>query len=145
MNNMIDPTLCTVSYASFDEVVRWVKKCRKGSLLAKTVIELAFRLLPVHLDSDRLLGCHWEGQFFVDRCLPMGCAISCSYFEMFSSFLEWVAEDLSGLCSVLHDRDDFLVIGPPGEQTCLILLSTLQHISGFWSSLDSGPSVLSRS
>lgn len=24
---------------------------------------------------------------FVDRCLPMGCSISCAYSEMFSTFL----------------------------------------------------------
>lgn len=61
-----------------------------------------------------LLGCRWEGNYFVDQCLPMGCTISCSYFEMFSSFLEWVIKDLSGLGSILHFTDGFLVLGPPG-------------------------------
>lgn len=68
------------------------------------------------------------GEFFVDRCLPMGCAISCSYFELFSSFLEWVVKDLSGIGSILHYLDDFLVLGPPNDRTCAILLATMQHV-----------------
>lgn len=55
----------------------------------------------------------------MDRCLPMGCAIFCSFFETFSSFLDWVVCDLSGLQSLIHYLDDFLVVGP---------LGTLQHV-----------------
>lgn len=106
----IDPALCSVSYASFDEAVRWVQRFGRGALMAKTGIESAFRLLLVHPDCVRLLGCSWEGEYFVDRCLPMGCAISCSYFELFSSFLEWVVKDLSGLRSILHYLDGLEVV-----------------------------------
>lgn len=41
----------------------WVSR---GSLLAKTDVESAFRLLPVHPHSFYLLGCHWQGFYFVD-------------------------------------------------------------------------------
>lgn len=72
---------------SFDEVVKWVRRCGEGSLMAKMDIESAFRLLPVHPDSFWLLCIYWQGQYFVDCCLHMGCSISCAYFEMFSTFL----------------------------------------------------------
>lgn len=101
----IDPALCTVSYASFDALhpsVRWVQRFGRGAFLVKTDIESAFRLLPIYPDSVRLLGCCLDGEYFVDRCLPMGCAISCSNFELFSFFLKWVVKDLLGLCSILH-------------------------------------------
>ena len=58
--------------------------------MAKADIESAFRLLPVHPDSFHLLGFQLDGLFYFDKCLPMGCAISCVYFEAFSTFLEWV-------------------------------------------------------
>lgn len=87
---------CKVAYTSFDAALWWVRRCGSGTLLAKTDIEAAFRLLLVHPESFRWLGCFWEGQFFVDLCLPMGCSVSCAYFETFSTFLEWVISDSVG-------------------------------------------------
>lgn len=56
--------LCKVLYTSFDVALVWVRQYGHGALLTKTDIKSAFRLLPV------------------------GCAISCSLFETFSTFLE---------------------------------------------------------
>lgn len=81
VNDAIDPDACTVSYTFFDAVVCWVRRCGKGALMAKANIELAFRLFPVHPDSFRLMGCCWQGEFYVDRCLPMGCSILCTLFK----------------------------------------------------------------
>lgn len=72
VNNAISPDLALLSYTSFDAAD----------------IESALRLLPVHLESQHLLGCFWDGQFFLDRCLPMGCSISCAYYEVFSTLVE---------------------------------------------------------
>lgn len=60
----------------------------------------------------------------------MGCSISCALFETFSSFVEWVVRDVSGLNSVIHYLDDFLCVGPPASKTCALLLATLQHMAG---------------
>lgn len=92
--------------------------------MAKTNIESAFRLLPVHLGILHLLVFFWGGQ-----CLPMGCSPSCSYFENFSSFLEWVVRDVSGCTSVIHYLDDFLCIGSSQDRVCSLLLSTIEHIA----------------
>ncbi|KAM3940651.1 uncharacterized protein RB166_000605 [Leptodactylus fuscus] len=129
VNDGIDPSLSSVSYASFDRAVELVRRAGRGALMAKTDIEAAFRLLPVHPDSFHLLGCAWEEQFFVDCCLPMGCSISCAYFEAFSSFLEWVVRDVSGLSSVIHYLDDFLCVGPGGSSECLVLMHTVQRVA----------------
>ncbi|KAM9296652.1 uncharacterized protein PAF06_017570 [Gastrophryne carolinensis] len=93
--------------------------------MAKTDIESAFRLLPVHPDSQYLLGCYFEGGFFIDRCLPMGCSVSCAYFEAFSTFLEWVVKEKSGLSAVTHYLDDFFCVGPADSRVCDLLLSCM--------------------
>lgn len=129
VNDAIAPEMCAVTYTSFDAAVSWVRRYGRGALLAKADIESAFRLLPVHPDSFHLLGCTWNGAFYVDRCLPMGCSISCAFFEKFSSFLEWVVRDVSGIQSVIHYLDDFLCVGPAGSNVCAVLLGTLQHIA----------------
>lgn len=130
VNDGINPEDCSVSYTSFDAAVGWVRHYGQGALMAKADIEAAFRLLPVHPDSFWLLGCCWQGEFYVDQCLPMGCSISCAKFELFSSFLEWVIRDVSGMDSVIHYLDDFLCVGPRESKGCAILLATLEHIAG---------------
>lgn len=129
VNDSIDSALCKVVYTSFDAALVWVRRYGPGALMAKTDIEAAFRLLPVHPDSFRYLGCFWDGGYYVDRCLPMGCSVSCAYFEKFSSFLEWVVRRESEVPSVLHYLDDFLFVGPKGSRVCSILLSTMERIS----------------
>ncbi|KAM3932738.1 uncharacterized protein RB166_005767 [Leptodactylus fuscus] len=129
VNDGIAPELCSVVYTSFDAAVYWVRRCGPGALLAKTDVEAAFRLLPVHPESVRLLACFWEGGFYVDRCLPMGCSISCAYFEAFSTFLEHVIREVSGSESVIHYLD-FLCIGPADTDVCAALLATTKWVVG---------------
>ncbi|OCT97070.1 hypothetical protein XELAEV_18009293mg [Xenopus laevis] len=92
VNDAITPEMSSVSYESFDDAVELVRQCGKGF--------------------------HFEGQFFYDTCLPMGCSLSCNYFELFSSFLEWVVKFESGNNFIVHYLDDFLFVGPKGTQTC---------------------------
>jgi hypothetical protein len=42
--------------------------------------------------TSGLLGIFWQGQYYYDRAMPMGCASSCRTFEMFSTAIEWVAK-----------------------------------------------------
>lgn len=60
VNDFIDPEQYTVSYTSFDASVKWVRRFGQGALMKKANIESAFHLLPVHPESFRLLGCHWQ-------------------------------------------------------------------------------------
>ena len=78
--------------------------------MAKTDIKSAFRILPVHCLDHTLLGFSWKGQYYYDRCVPMGCASSCAIFESFSSISEWIATQKLGCHGVVHILDDFLFI-----------------------------------
>ncbi|XP_056419396.1 uncharacterized protein LOC130360877 [Hyla sarda] len=126
VNDGISKEDATVSYVSFDRVVALVRGVGEGALMAKSDIESAFRLLPVHPECYHLLGCRVDGAFYYDVCLPMGCAISCRYFEMFGSFLEWVVRFETGSRSVIHYLDDFLFVGPDGSPRCVFLLDTFR-------------------
>ncbi|KAM4748731.1 LOW QUALITY PROTEIN: uncharacterized protein WCC33_006112 [Rhinophrynus dorsalis] len=128
VNDDIDPEVCKV-YASFDKAVRLVSQAGKGALLAKADVESAFRLLPVHPSCHHLLGCSFQGSFYVDLSLPMGCSISCALFETFSTFIEWVVRVEAGCNSIIHYLDDFLCVGPGGSAICAWLLRTLQWVA----------------
>lgn len=96
--------------------------------MAKTDIESDFRLLPIHPDCFHLFGCRFNESYYVDMCLPMGCSISCRYFEMFASFLEWAVKDESGFSSVTHYLDDFLFVGQSHTPVCRPLLDTFRFL-----------------
>lgn len=126
VNDGIDREESRVHYASFDRALQLVRAVGQSALLAKADIESAFRLLPVHPDCFHLLGCYFQGSYFFDMCLPMGCAISCYFFELFSSFLDGVVIQEAGIQSLLHYLDDFLFVGPAGSGHCLRLLTVFQ-------------------
>ncbi|XP_041427190.1 uncharacterized protein LOC121396391 [Xenopus laevis] len=85
-------------------------------MLAKSDIQSAFRLLPIHPNCFKLLGFHFEGQYYFDKCLPMG------YFELFASFLEWTVTVEAGSKLLLHYLDDFLFVGPANSKVCAAIL-----------------------
>lgn len=62
--------------------------------------------------------------FYFDKCFPMGC--SCSYFESFSTFQEWVLFFSLGVDSSVHYLNYFLFIGPAGSQLCNYLFKFFQ-------------------
>ena len=88
------------------------------SLMAKTDIDSAFRLVPIHPDDHELLGIMWEGQYYFDTCLPFGASSSCAIFERFSSSLQWIAATQFNIRDSIHILDDFLFMGPPSSNSC---------------------------
>lgn len=129
VNHWLGEGACSVSYCSLDMAVDLVRRAGRGAWLAKADIESAFRLLPVHLDDQHLLGFKWLGDFYYDKCLPMGCAVSCAYFEAFSSFLQWALTNTGDVVGVTHYLDDFLFIGAAGTQECSRGLQDFQDLA----------------
>jgi hypothetical protein len=58
----------------------------------------------------------------------MGCSVSCSHFERFSSFLHWVTEMESGLHDIDHYLDDFLFAGADTTSNCSKLMNTFTEV-----------------
>ena len=92
VNDSISSEHSTVSYCRVDDAIALIKSLGRGCFLAKTDIKSAFRIIPIRPQDYPLLGMTWQGKYYYDRTMPMGCASSCRTFEMFSSALEWVAK-----------------------------------------------------
>lgn len=129
VNDAIAPELCSVRYASMDHALSIIRSCGPGALMAKCDIQSAFRLLPVHPEDFCLLGFKFEGNWYVDKAMPMGCAVACSAFEAFSTFLEFVAKTRSACPHITHYLDDFLMVGPAGTSACADRLATFKAIA----------------
>lgn len=83
--------------------------------------------LPVTPHNFYLLGCYWQGQYFVYCCFLMDWSISCTYFAMFSTFLEWEVRKEAQVLPMIHYLDDFLFLGPKGTSVCSALLHTVEE------------------
>ena len=128
VNEFIDTQACSVSYSSFDSAVEMIQKLGKGTKLGKKDISSAFRLLPVFPGDFCLTGFLIQHKYYIDKCLPMGCSISCSLFEKFASFLQWAVQDQSGIQTVDHYLDDFLFLGRPDTNDCSLLMETFDRL-----------------
>ncbi|KAJ1085508.1 hypothetical protein NDU88_005640 [Pleurodeles waltl] len=129
VNDFIAHEDSKVVYASVDDAVRLVLKCGHRAEMAKCDIQSAFRLLPIHPADFDLLGMQPDGAIYVDRVLPMGCAISCALFESFSTFLQWVFVKISGHRTVTHYLDDFLFVGTATSGACARALADFQRLT----------------
>ena len=110
-NDFIDPSLCSVSYSSFDNAVEMISQLGQAAWLGKMDVKSAFRLLKISPNDFQLLGFRLLDKFYVDKVLSLGSSISCSLLEFFSTFLEWLVKKVSGKDSVDHYLDDFLFAG----------------------------------
>ena len=60
INDGIHPELCSLSYISVDDVARVVALLGRGTMLGKTDIKSAYRIIPVHPAYRLLLGMEWH-------------------------------------------------------------------------------------
>ena len=83
VNGFIPEEIKQVHYASIDDAISIILAVGPKCALAKTDMNSAFRIIPMHPDDHELLGIKWKWNFYFDRCLLMGCFISCAIFQIF--------------------------------------------------------------
>jgi hypothetical protein len=110
VNFNIPRVFSTVHYASLATAITHIQDLSPGVFLAKSDISDAFRLIPLHPSNYHLTGFQWRNSYWVDLCLPMGCASSCQTFESFSSALAWILTNKLGVGRMVKVLDDFLFL-----------------------------------
>eukprot|EP00731_Ephydatia_muelleri_P011199 Em0006g93a len=91
---------------------------------AKIDLKAAFRLIPVQAADWVHLGICWRRQFYVDTCLPFGLRSAPALFNHYAEALDWIMANNYG-AQLLHYLDDFLLVGPPGKDTCQEAMSRM--------------------
>ena len=129
VNDFIDPEYCKVNYSSFDKVVEIISTLGKSALLAKLDISQAFQLIIINPVDFDVLGIMLEGHYYIDKCLPMGCSVSCAIFEKSSTFLHWLVAARSGITTLDHYLDDFFFAGANSTDDCVEFMETFLDIS----------------
>lgn len=128
VNSFIDEKFCKVQYTSFDSILDKIFELGPKALLGKIDVKSAFRLLIIHPADFDLLGIHFQGMYFVEKNLPMGLSLSCSLWEKFAHFLQWLVKVRSGLSTIDHYLDDYICMGAQHSLDCATLMSTLTKV-----------------
>ena len=110
VNYYIPKSAATVKYASLQDAILDIQQCSPGAWMAKADIANAFRLIPLHPSQYHLTGFSWNGKYYYDKCLPMGCSSSCSIFESVSDAILWILTEKGGCTRVTKVLDDFLFV-----------------------------------
>lgn len=126
VNEAIDKEDKTVYYPSVDDAIESILAGGKDVWLAKTDIKSAFRIVPVHPEYYSALGIMWEGEYYFDRCLPMGCATSCKIFTEISNCLVELFYSSPESSKCINVLDDFLFIGSTKQGTKQALRTFLE-------------------
>ncbi len=113
VNDGIDPSTCSLAYASLDNAVELIISLGRGAELVKMDLKDAYRIVPVHPQDHHLLAIEWDGAMYVDRCLPFGLRSAPKIFTAVADSFTW-ALYCQGVRYVMHYLDDFLLVGPPG-------------------------------
>ncbi|VDI51238.1 Hypothetical predicted protein [Mytilus galloprovincialis] len=112
INDNIPQDNCSVQYASIQDAIELIKIKTVGrtSFCAKTDISSAFRIINITESQYKLFGFMWEGKYYYDKNLQMGCSSSCQIFEKFSSAIEWIARKKLLITHMVHILDDFMIV-----------------------------------
>ncbi len=137
VNHSISKDNFSLQYITIDDAIEGIKQFGSGCFLAKTDIESAFRLVPIHLDDYELLGMCWEGKYYYDKVLPFGLQSTPSIFNRLSDALEWILLHKCNISFVCHILDDFRLIESPAgtlslnrvcQQSLTKMVSTFENL-----------------
>eukprot|EP00731_Ephydatia_muelleri_P003450 Em0001g3450a len=109
---------------TMDHAVALLSQYGQDALMATIDLKAAFRLIPVQAADWVHLGICWRGQFYVDTCLPFGLRSAPALFNHYAEALDWIMANNYG-AQLLHYLDDFLLVGPPGKDTCQEAMSRM--------------------
>ena len=115
INYFIEKDDFSLQYITIDNAVAAIQEFGPSCFMAKTDIESAFRLFPVHPDDWELLGMFWNGFYYFDKVLPFGLRSVPFLFNQLSDAIEWILLSNCSISFVCHILDDFLIIEPPAS------------------------------
>ena len=118
INDFIDPTLYSLHYCTIDTAFQIINTLGPRALMGKMDLKNAFRQLPVRREDWHLLGIHWQGHWYVDKCLPFGLRSSPALFNQLASAIEWILQHNYGVQHIIHYLDDFFTAGPADSLAC---------------------------
>ena len=118
INDYINPAQFALHYYTTDSAIRIINTLGRNALMGKIDLKSAFRQLPVRKEDWHLLGIHWQGKWFVDKCLPFGLRSSPALFNQLAEAIKWIIHNTQGVRHIILYLDDFFTAGPGNSDEC---------------------------
>jgi hypothetical protein len=115
LNDLIDKDRFTLSYVKLDQAIWIIRQFGKNTVLIKTDIKDAFKLIPIHPSVWHLHGVKLLDSIYFFTKLVFGSRSSPKIFDTFASAVVWILETVFHISPTLHLLDDFLTLAPPGR------------------------------
>ncbi|QRV84674.1 hypothetical protein RhiJN_26739 [Ceratobasidium sp. AG-Ba] len=112
VNSEINPQDFLCTWGFFSDVVNILLSLPEGSQAATFDVDAAYRRMPVHPDDQPHIVVHWDGECWIDHCVPFGGTSSGGIFGRCGDALIHICEN-KGFGPVLKWVDDFLFFRSP--------------------------------
>lgn len=112
LNSQINADDFTCTWGFFHDVARAVAKAPPGSIAATLDVDAAYRQMPIRPSDQPHIVVFWDGQFWVDHCVPFGATSSNGIFGRCGDAMALIYIRL-GFGLVFKWVDDFLFIQYP--------------------------------
>ena len=80
VNDHILPEMKSVNYIWINDAISTIQLYDSPVYMTNCDIEMAYRNLPLSLSEYHTFGIFWNGVYYFDKCLAMGCALACQIF-----------------------------------------------------------------
>ena len=118
VNDFIKEENKSVHYCSVEDVAKsMVARQPVGNVwLAKVDLADAYRIVPIRTQDWKFLGICVQGEFYIDRMLPMGASSSCNIFQRISDGIKSMFHNVYREdADVFNYLDDFLFMASSRE------------------------------
>ncbi len=130
VNHNIPSHHTTVQYSRIQDAIAIVQDLGPGCYMAKSDIQHAFRIVPLHPSQYHLMGFKWRESYYYDKFLAMGLAESCRIFETISDALLHILKHRFHIHNVVKILDDFLFLERTQEE-CSRSLQTFLDLASY--------------
>ena len=128
VNDGIPVAEFSLKYISVDTATDAIMELGQGCLLAKINVKSAFRICPVCVEDQPLLGIQWQGAFYYDMVLPIGLRSAPYIFNCLAEALCWILQFNYDVSYIMHYLDDFLTLGAPNTDECTQNLTLIKWL-----------------
>ena len=136
VNDEIDPSLCSLTYASIDDTLQFITRLGTNTLLLKIDLKDSYRMVPVHTRDRHLLGVCWRDQAHIDQVLLFGLCSAPKLFTVVANAIGWALFQAGYLCtctiwitffSSCHQVAPTLILCSPTSMECWRVLVSQLH------------------
>lgn len=115
VNDGIPIEFGTLHYQTLEAAIKLIASAGQFAVLRKRDLKDAFRMIPISPYDYWLFLFEWQGNLYVDICLPFGLRTSPFIFNLFAEGLHWILEHVFSR-QLVHYLDDFLFINDPDPE-----------------------------